>query len=205
MEGYGWDPEIPSLCFAFSVHENEAQDKYEIEWLYRDQWPEMHMTQLRMDQDAAPYDNYLVMLGYSRAVLNGPNMFQVFAANSILQRQLQNPEAEIVMFTIPYQIMLYKTSPLNVMVKAFMSLYFFVTVLPLVVYTTMQVAREKESGMRQLMFDNGLSPVIHFVSWLLFYSVLNLIISIIYVASMGAIVYKNDSWTLLFIVVFLSI
>ena len=91
------------------------------------------------------------------------------------------------------------------MVKAFMSLYFFVTVLPLVVYTTMQVAREKESGMRQLMFDNGLSPVIHFVSWLLFYSVLNLIISIIYVASMGAIVYKNDSWTLLFIVVFLSI
>ena len=64
------------------------------------------------------------------------------------------------------------------MVRAFTSLYFFVTVIPLVVYTTMQVAREKETGMRQLMFDNGLNPAIHFVSWLLFYTVLNLIISI---------------------------
>ena len=55
------------------------------------------------------------------------------------------------------------------------------------------------------MFDNGLNPAIHFVSWLLFYTVLNLIISIFYVGSMGAIVYKDDSWVLLFIVAFLSI
>ena len=165
----------------------------------------MYVTQLRSDLEAAPNDNNLLMLAYSRAAYNGPNMMQVFAANSILQRQLQNPEAQIVMFTIPYQIMLYKTSPLNVMVRAFTSLYFFVTVIPLVVYTTMQVAREKETGMRQLMFDNGLNPAIHFVSWLLFYTVLNLIISIFYVGSMGAIVYKDDSWVLLFLVAFLSI
>ena len=99
----------------------------------------------------------------------------------------------------------YKTSPLNVMVQSFTSLYFFVTALPLVIYTTMQVAREKETGMRQLMFSNGLNPAIHFFSWLLFYTVINLIITIFYVAAMGAIIYKEDSWLLLFIVAFLSI
>ena len=97
----------------------------------------MYVTQLRTDLEAAPNNNNLLMLGYSRAAYNGPNMMQVFAANSILQRQLQDPEAQIVMFTIPYPIMLYKTSALNVMVRAFTSLYFFVTVIPLVVYTTM--------------------------------------------------------------------
>ena len=34
--GYGWDPEIPSVCFAISVTENESKNKYEVEWLYRD-------------------------------------------------------------------------------------------------------------------------------------------------------------------------
>ena len=53
----------------------------------------MYVTQLRLDLEAAPNDNNLLMLGYSRSAYNGPNMMQVFAANSILQRQLQNPDA----------------------------------------------------------------------------------------------------------------
>ena len=204
-EGYGWDPEIPSVCFAFQVHENEAKNKYEIEWLYRDQWPVMYTTQLRLDLEPAPKDNNLLMLGYSRSAYNGPNMMQVFAANSILQRKLDDPKAQIVMFTVPYEIMPYSTLPLNVMVKAFTSFYFFVTAMPLVVYTAMQVAREKETGMRQLMFTNGLNPALHFLSWLLFYTVINVLISAFYTLTMGQIIYKKDSLLLLFIVAFLTI
>ena len=196
---------MPSVCFAFQVQENEAKNVYEIEWLARDQWPTMYAAGVREDLDPAPYESGLKFRDYAKPVLGGINMLQVFAANSILQRRLEDPEAQIIMFTLPYQIMLYKTSPLNIMVGAFTSIYFFVTVIPLVIYTTMQVAREKETGMRQLMFDNGLNPAIHFVSWLVFYTGINFLTSVLYVTSMGAIVYKDDSWVLLFIVVFLSI
>ena len=83
-DGYGWDPEIPSVCFAFQVKENEKKNSYELEWLYRDQWPMMYTTLLRHDKDPTPISNDNVLLGYSRAAYNGLNMMQVFAANSIL-------------------------------------------------------------------------------------------------------------------------
>ena len=88
---------------------------------------------------------------------------------------------------------MYKTYALNVMVNAFTSLYFVVTLLPLAIYTTMQIAREKESGMLHFMFSNGLNPALHFISWLIFYAVINLLISLFYVATMGPIIFKEDS------------
>ena len=83
-EGYGWDPEIPSVCFAFQVKENEAKNKYEVEWLYRDQWPMHYTIGFRQDSKIAPIDNALAMAGYMKSAYNGINMLQVFAANSLL-------------------------------------------------------------------------------------------------------------------------
>lgn len=59
--------------------------------------------------------------------------------------------------------------------------------------------------MRQLMFTNGLNPALHFLSWLLFYTVINLLISAFYSLTMGQIIYKEDDLLLLFIVAFLTI
>ena len=62
------------------------------------------------------------------------------------------PEAEIVAFTVPYKIPMMTTSPLNIMVSAFTDLYFMFTLVPLVFYMSYVVAREKETGMRTLLF-----------------------------------------------------
>ena len=83
------------------MKENEEKNRYELEWLYRDTWPNMYTTGLRLDRNAEPMSNYNILLGYSRAAYNGLNLMQIFTANSIMQRRL-TPEAEIVMFTVPY-------------------------------------------------------------------------------------------------------
>ena len=35
----GVDPEFGGMCFAFSIHENEAKNKYELELHFNDLWP----------------------------------------------------------------------------------------------------------------------------------------------------------------------
>ena len=187
-EGYGWDPEIPAVCFGFQVHENEDQRRYEIEWLYRDQWPMMYATLLRTDLDPAPVDNWQLMLGYSRSAYNGINMMQVFAANSILQRRL-SPDAEIVLFTVPYKIPLLTTSPYNTMIRLVNGLYFALTALTLVFYMTFALAREKEAGLRKLLIDNGLNPFVSLAAWFIQYTLSNVVITLTYVVAMKAVAF----------------
>lgn len=83
-EGYGWDPDIPAICFAFQIQENEAKNRYELEWFYRDSWPTMYATGLRLDRKVEPMSSASILLGYTRVAYNGINMMQVFAANSIM-------------------------------------------------------------------------------------------------------------------------
>ena len=149
-DGYGWDPEIPSLCFAFQVKENEEKNSYELEWMYRDTWPTMYATGLRMDLEAEPMSNNNILLGYTRVAYNGINMMQVFAANSIMQRRL-NPEAEIVMFTVPYKVPLERTSALNVMVNAYIGAFTMFIIVPIAFYVTYKIGMEKETGMYKLL------------------------------------------------------
>ena len=67
------------------------------------------------------------------------------------------------------------------------------------------IAREKESGMKQLMLANGLNPVIHFVSWLLHYTVICLFVTLIYVVALKVSVFREDSFVLLFLMMFLAL
>ena len=138
------------------------------------------------------------------AASNGINYMQVFMANSLLQRKY-GPEAEIVFFTLPYKIFEQKSSPTDVFVSAYNSLYFFLIVTPLLIHFSIVIAREKESGMKQLMLSNGLNPVIHFVSWLLHYTAISLFVSIIYAVALKISVFKQDSFALLFLMMFLAL
>ena len=38
-ERIGVSDDFDAVCFAFSVHENEAKNKYELELMYNDMWP----------------------------------------------------------------------------------------------------------------------------------------------------------------------
>ena len=59
--------------------------------------------------------------------------------------------------------------------------------------------------MKQLMLANGLNPVIHFVSWFLHYTVISLVVSLIYVVALKVSVFREDSFALLFLMMFLAL
>ena len=152
--------------------------------MYRDTWPTMYATGLRMDLEAEPMSNNNILLGYTRVAYNGINMMQVFAANSIMQRRL-NPEAEIVMFTVPYKVPLERTSALNVMVNAYIGAFTMFIIVPIAFYIVYKIGMEKETGMLKLLRHNGLNPIMHFLAWFLYYSVLNFAVTLIFVLGMG--------------------
>jgi hypothetical protein len=41
---YGWGEDSKAVCFAFEVHANEAENKYELELYQRTAWPAMYRT-----------------------------------------------------------------------------------------------------------------------------------------------------------------
>ena len=77
--------------------------------------------------------------------------------------------------------------------------------MPLVIHFSGVVAREKETGIKQKLLANGLSPVIHFLSWLLHYTVISLFVSFIYVIALKISVFKEDSFALLFMMTFTAL
>ena len=89
-------------------------------------------------------------MGYARGAYNGINIMQVFAANSIMQRDLQ-PDAQVMMFTMPYLIPTTLTSPILVMVKAYLNVYMMGVSVPLTFYVVYAIGMEKETGMRDLL------------------------------------------------------
>ena len=110
-----------------------------------------------------------------------------------------------MLFTVPYKIFEQVSSPTNVLVNAFNSLYFILIVIPLLTHFTMSVVREKETGMRRLMMASGLNPVIHFISWLLHYTIMNVFVTLLYVLALKVSVFTEDSISLLYFIVFLAL
>ena len=114
-------------------------------------------------------------------------------------------DAHIILFTVPYKIMEMRTSPLAVAVLAFNSIFFVLTIVPLMVYMSYSIAQEKETGIRHLLHSNGLGQAIHYLSWLAHYMMINFLISLLYSLTMKMVVFKNDSIILYFLVTFIGI
>lgn len=76
---------------------------------------------------------------------------QIFAANSILQRRI-GPEAEIIMMTVPFKMKEMKMDSFPLLVDSFMSFFYFITYLPLIIYMAFAMAKENETGFQQLQF-----------------------------------------------------
>lgn len=85
-----------------------------------------------------------------------------------------------------------------------MSFFVVITIMPLVLYTTYRMAYERETKIKQTLIANGLNPVIHFLSWFIHYTVINLVLSLLVVLCIKFSVFKNDGFILLYLVVFLG-
>lgn len=108
------------------------------------------------------------------------------------------------MFTVPYKVDLEKTSALRVIVSAYLSAFTMFSIIPLAFYFAYKIGKEKETGMRSLLRSNGLNPIMHFLSWLLQYTVLNFAVTLIFVVGLGQVIFIEDSFGLLFLIIFLA-
>ena len=82
-----------------------------------------------------------------------------------------------------------RTSLLAVAVLTFNSIFILLTIVPVLVYTSYSIAKEKEIGMRHLLHSNGLGQIIHYLSWLAHYTVINFFITLFYTLAMKAVVF----------------
>jgi len=107
--------------------------------------------------------------------------------------------------SVPYKGEVFSVDPFLLLVQALTGFYFIVSIVPLVYYTAYSIAREKETGLRKTLLDNGLNRVTHFLSWFVHFTIVNLCISLFYTLLMKPIVYMNDSFGLIFLLVFVSV
>ena len=136
--------------------------------------------------------------------MNGMNLMQVFAANSLLSRKI-GPDAEIMMITIPYKTHVFVADSFPMVVAAFKSFFVLIMAIPIIFYTAYALARSKERGFQERLFTDGLGHVTHWFSWFIKFTVLNAIVSGLYTIGLKNSIFKNDSFGLIFVVTFLGI
>ena len=91
------------------------------------------------------------------------------------------------------------------MVGGFLGIFHLIITLPLIFYLAIALAREKETGMTQRLIEGGLSRIKHFFSWLLFFTILALLFSILYTLAFKRWVYKEDEFGMIFLLTFLGV
>ena len=110
-----------------------------------------------------------------------------------------------MLFTVPFKNFELVSSLADLFVYNYNTTYFLFILMPLVIHFSSVLAREKETGMKQKLLASGLSPVIHFLSWLLHYTAINLFVTFIYVVALKISVFKEDSFALLFLMTFTAL
>ena len=93
------------------------------------------------------------------------------------------------MMTVPFRMKEFAQDSFMLMIGGFLGLFHLIISLPLIFYLAFALAREKEIGMTERLIEGGLSRVTHFFSWLLFYTILALLFSVLYTLAFKKWVY----------------
>ena len=109
------------------------------------------------------------------------------------------------MMTVPFKIKVFMADSFMMLVVAFCSFFQFMALLPLTFYFAIALAREKDVGFTQRLFERGLSRITHFFSWLLYYTVLNVLFSLCYTLALKNSIYVKDEFRLIFLLTFLAV
>ena len=94
-----------------------------------------------MDEDPEGIGSFPKIGHFMNIALNGLNHLQVFAANSLLIRRL-SPDAEISMISMPMLTPPFEMSFFPIIVWQFVSLFWLMILVPLMVYLAYTLGRE---------------------------------------------------------------
>lgn len=107
------------------------------------------------------------------------------------------------MFTYPMEIPTTRTSPLRLIVLSSLATFIVLNAIPIALYTAAAMAKDRESRLQQTLVANGLNPAIYFLSWLVFYAMICLVLALLFVVLLKVIIFEDSSFGMLLMLVFL--
>jgi len=98
-------------------------------------------------------------------------------ANTILRHVTKDEQAEIVAMTIPMKIPKIRKDPFAFMLGLIAPYFFMLMYIPLLYRTTYRIVSEKELRVRETMRMMGMQDSSYWMSWFVYYTLLNTILS----------------------------
>ena len=191
------------MCFAFQLTEND--NKFELELFFNDKRPDW--SNAIPDQDTpsyAPSQRIPGIDSYIKYSFNGFSYMQNWVANTILKRKTGKDDASIVAMTIPQESKISEFDLYAVLIAEVLPLFLLaIFVFPLF-RTVYRVVSEKETKVRESMRMMGMKDISYWMSWITYYTIINLILSLL----VFAMLYLSDSISytsplILFLITFL--
>lgn len=195
--------EHPGICFGFHVTERSATD-IEVELYFNALGP--NFLQSMPNQKEPAYDESNVdpeLSSYELYTERGFVYMQNLAANVVLKHSTQKPSASIAAVTIPFLYSDIEGDFFPLILNGLFSFFLQLIYIPFLYRTVNRVVSEKSTRARESMRMMGMSDFSYWLSWLLYWTVINLAISII-IWFLGTVnIFQKDHGDALFLFVFL--
>ena len=198
----GTSPEYEGVCFGFSVHENEAKNKYELELFFNDMWP--RWLRSIPNQKKPVWNSYEYtpeIEEYFMWTQQGFAHMQNWVANTILKRKTGVADAAIVAMAVPSRLPPYTDDEFGQFLTGTLSFFMIIMFVPPVYRTTYRIVAEKENKVKESMRMMGLADFPYWASWYTYYTILNTSIALLtWLIMILGIIGKTDGWIVFCIV-----
>jgi len=190
--------EYTGLCFGMYLQQDGDID-YKVYMVFDDSdseyknIPRQSFASVDEYRSKADFTNYLMM------VRNGYLFLQNWVANEILRAQVGDPKATIVMGTDVYPEGQLDEDEYSDILNNLLPLFMILMNVVPIYRTTSRIVSEKGSRIRETLRILGLSDFAYWLSWLLYYTVVVSIISLVATLFLCLGVFTHSNFILVFL------
>ena len=202
-EDYLTTRKLRGVCFGFEVIENSRND-YEIKFYFNDEktfagafangipnQSNPAYNPANPDPDMSAFENYSNRgFAYLHSV----------AANAVLKRSTENPQASISMMHSPVPGSVFVSDDFGTALAALLPSLLMVMYIPMVYDVVFLIVQEKESGIKETMKIMGMTTGSYWLSWFVYYTLINTVMTLLalVVISINVITYSKAVYVWLF-------
>ena len=176
---------IKGVCFAIEFFEDVANKNYTFKLHFPDKKigiSKFSYAQGVPNQSNAVWQPFLStpdLLSYLRYQHNGFNFVQNLLAYQILANEVEDYNAFITLLLQPMQTDTNVYDPFQQGLAILMPLFLLLTFIPTVYNMVFKITREKETRAKETMRIMGMTDLPYWLSWFIFYTAINTVVSTI--------------------------
>jgi len=140
--------------------------------------------------------------GYNDFSFEGFVYMQNWVANTILRRKTNKPDASIVVVTVPTKVPKLELNRFVLFMEVCATYFVLTLYAPLLYRTVHRIVHEKESGLKSYLEVMGVTNVSYWVSWWIYFTMKNLVISTISTIILSLGVFKLHSGLMIWLMLF---